>query len=169
MVEKVTAAGDEVKAAGTGTQTVEKPAVAGTGGTGGSGASGGSDTAQGGGGSPSMVTDPLEHLRPHGTNMQDPDGHCIVCGKESGDEYVCRECHETPMEWNAKIDDFEKRARAAGWNDNQIRQGGEDFFRQVKAEMNELGEDSQYAGAVECAQQAQGYVSNPPAWLRTVR
>jgi hypothetical protein len=97
--------------------------------------------------------------------MADGNGNCVACGKESGDEHVCRECHETRETRDAKIDDFEARARAAGWTDDQIRRGGEDFFNQAKADMNELGEDGYYGGVVDCAQQAQGYVSNPPAWL----
>jgi hypothetical protein len=156
MVEKVTAAGDEVTPAPAALKTEEKPPVPVTPTT--------PQVDQGpGGGSPSMAG-PLDHLYIGGSTMADPDGHCRVCGKPC-EGRLCPNCFENPESWNAKVKDFYDRAKAAGWNDNQIRLGAEDFFRQVKAEAEAAGDQSKYAQGYKCAALAQVFINDPPGFV----
>jgi hypothetical protein len=148
MVEKVTAAGEEVRP---GTQdTVPTQAHAPT---------------QGG-----SAAGPTDHLKTPDQNMADPNGKCRACGAEiAAGATLCPHCGLTANDWNAKIDDFAARAKAARWNDAQIRQGAEDFTNQMKDHLGTYGQDSNYYQPYDSAKEAQGYVSEPPAWLKAVK
>ena len=175
MVEKVTAAGEEVATAQGTPQTVSPlQGQQGPSGQSQPGSSGGSSEVAGGGGgaiagtSPSMA-DPAEHLKIQ-NKLADPNGHCRCCGHEIADDAtLCPHCGLTREDWNAKIADFVARAKAAGWNDAQIREGGQEFANNMKQDLDRYGQTSHYYQPYGSATQAQEFISHPSGYIQQLK